>query len=110
VQQFLDRRRPECGDPVEAGGADILADARLGDHAAIADQHHMVEVEALLELGDLAGQRRRIGSVAVEHFDGDRATIRGAEQPVDDLQGPLAAVPAVAALGQRAAAAFHVAR
>ena len=70
----------------------------------------MAEAEALLELVDLRRQRRRIAGVAVEHFDGDRAAIRRAEQAVDDLQGALPAVAAVAALGERAAAAFHVAR
>ena len=70
----------------------------------------MVEVEALLELVDLARQRHRIGGVAVEHLDGNRAAVGGAEQAVDDLQRALAAVAAVATLGKRAAAPFHVAR
>ena len=89
--------------------ADVLGDARLGDHAAVADQDHMVEVEALLELLDLGRQGHRIGGVAVKHLDGDRAAVGGAEQAVDDLQRALPAVAAIAALGQRAAAPFHVA-
>ena len=89
---------------------DVLGDARLGDHAAVADQHHMAEAEALLELVDLRRQRHRIAGVAVEHLDGDRATVRGAEQAVDDLQRALLAVTAVATFGQRTAASLHVAR
>ena len=54
VQQRLDRRRAQRGDPVEPGRFDLLGDARLGDHAAVADQHHVVEAEALLQLVDLA--------------------------------------------------------
>jgi hypothetical protein len=53
VQQVLDCRCAQCGDPVQAGGCDVLGDARLGDQAAVADQHHMGEAEALLELVDL---------------------------------------------------------
>ena len=34
-------------------------DPRLGDHAAIADQDDVVEVETLLELGDLGRQCRQ---------------------------------------------------
>ncbi len=90
-------------------GADLLGDARLGDHAAVADQDDMVEVEALLELVDLCGQGFRVGGVAVEDLDGNWAAVRGAEQAVDDLQRALAAVTAVAAFGQRAAASFHIA-
>jgi hypothetical protein len=60
VQHVLDRRSAQCGDPVQTCGSDVLGDARLSDHAAIADQHHMAEAEALLELVDLRCQRRRI--------------------------------------------------
>ena len=77
LQQRLDRRRAQRGDPVEAGGLDVFGDARLGDHAAVADQDHMVEVEALLELLDLGRQRHRIGGVAVKHLDGNRAAVGG---------------------------------
>jgi hypothetical protein len=52
---------------------DVCGDAGLGDHAAVADQDHVIEPEALLELLDLARQRHRIGGVTVEHLDGDRA-------------------------------------
>src|SRR5271165_4897786 len=70
----------------------------------------MIEVEALLELLDLRCQRHRIGGVALEHLDGNGAAIRGAEQAVDNLQCALLAVAAIAPPGERAAAAFHVAR
>ena len=68
----------------------------------------MIKVEALLELVDLARQRHRIGGIAVKHLDGDRAAIGGAEQAIDDLQRALPAVTAVATLGERAAAPFHI--
>ena len=88
-QQRLDRRRAQRGDPVQAGGLDVVGDARLGDHAAIADQDDMVEVKALLELLDLCRQRHRIGGVAVEDLDGNRAAVGGTEQAIDDLQRAL---------------------
>ena len=94
LQQRLDRRRAQGSDPVQAGGLDIVGDARLGDHAAIADQDHMVEVEALLEFLDLCRQRHRVGCVAVEDLDRNRAAVGGTEQAIDDLQRAAAAVAA----------------
>ena len=41
-QQCLDCRGAQGGDPVEPGRFEILADARLGDHAAVANQDDMV--------------------------------------------------------------------
>ena len=70
----------------------------------------MVEVEALLQLLDLWRQGRRIAGIAVKYLDGDRTTVWGAEQTVDDLQRALFAVPAVAPFGERTAASLHVAR
>ena len=63
LQQPLDRRRTQRRDPIETGRLDVLGDARLGDHAAVADQHHVIEMEALLELVDLCRQRHRIGGI-----------------------------------------------
>ena len=40
LPQRLDRRRAQRGDPVQACRCDLLGDACLGDHPAIADQHH----------------------------------------------------------------------
>src|SRR4029450_10281047 len=105
--QGLDGGGAQGGNPVEASGTEILADTRLGDHAAVADQHHVLEAEALLELGDLGGQRGGIAGVALEHLDGDRAAVRGAEQAVGDLQLARLAVAAVAARGPRSAAALQ---
>jgi hypothetical protein len=55
--QAADRRRPQGGDEVETGRFDGLLDARLGDQAAIADQHHMLEGEPLLDLVNLVLHR-----------------------------------------------------
>ena len=52
-------------------------------------------------------ERGRVGGVAGEHPDRDRAARRVGEQPVLDLQRALAAVAGVAARRQRAAAALH---
>ncbi len=109
-EQRPDRRRAQCGDPVEAYGSDVLGDARLGDHSAVAHEDHMVEVEALLQLLDLCRQGHRVRRVAVKDLNGDRAAVGSAEQAVGDLQRALPAVAAVATLGERTAAAFHVAR
>jgi hypothetical protein len=96
-------------DPVEAGRGEIGVGAGLGDHAAVADQHHVVEVEALLQLADLGAERSGVGGVALEHLDGHRAAVGGTQQAVDDLQLTLLAIPVVAAPGQFAAAALDIA-
>ena len=108
--QILDRRGAQRGDPIEPGGFDVFGQPGLGDHAAITDQHDVVEHEALFQLRDLRSERLRVAGIAVEDLDGDRAAVGRAEQAIDDLQGALASVPAVAAMGQGTAASFHVAR
>jgi hypothetical protein len=81
-----------------------------GYHAAVADHHHMLEVKALFEFVDLAGQGHRIDGVPVEHFDSDWAAVGCAEQAVSDLQRAPAVIASVAALGERAATPLHIAR
>ncbi len=110
ADQLLERGGAQGGDPVEAGRTQVLVDARLSDHAAIADENDVVDGEAALELGDLIGQGHGIGGVSLEHLDGDGAAVGRAQKAVDDLQLALLAVAVVAAFGQRAAAAFDVAR
>ena len=52
----------------------------------------------------------RVAGRAFEDLDGHGAAVGRAEQAIDDLQLALLAVAVVAELGERAAAAFHVAR
>ena len=70
----------------------------------------MAEAEALLQLGDLDAKGGRVAGRAFEDLDGHGAAVGRAEQAIDDLQLALLAVAVVAELGERAAAAFHVAR
>jgi hypothetical protein len=109
LEQAADRRGAQRRDPVEPGRREILPDAGLGDHAAIADQDDMVEAEALLQFGDLVAESGRVAGRSLEDLDGDGTAIGGAEQAIDNLQLSLLAVAIVAALGERAAAAFQVA-
>ena len=104
------RRAGESGHPVEPHRGDLAIDARLRDHPAVADQDHVIEREALLDLVDLHGERARIGGVALECLNRHRASVGCAQQAVDDLQLALLAVAVVAELGQLAAAHLHIAR
>ena len=70
----------------------------------------MVQTEALFQLGDLIAKGRGVAGRALEDLNGDGAAIGRAQQAINDLQLALLAVAVVAELGERAAAAFHVAR
>src|SRR5438477_6623836 len=109
IDQTPDGGAAKRRDPVEISGLDLLLEASLGDHAAVADEHHPVQAEAVFDLGDLSGERGRIAGGAFEHLHRHRAAVGGAEQAIDDLQLPLLAVPAVAELAQGAAAPLQVA-
>jgi hypothetical protein len=54
--ESLDLWRAQRGDPIEPGGLEVLVDPRRGDHAAVANQHHMLEAEAALQLLNLRRQ------------------------------------------------------
>ena len=83
-------------------------DARLADHAAVADQDHMSETEALLELLDLRCQGSGSATLPLEYLDRHRTTIAGAQQTENDLQLVAFAVAAVTMSCQRTAAAFEI--
>jgi hypothetical protein len=105
-----DGRRTQRRDPVEPGRGDLGVETCLRDHPAVADQHHVLEREAGLDLVDLSGERARVGGIALEHFDGHRTTVCGAQQAVDDLQLALLAVAIGAELGEFAAASLQIVR
>ena len=108
--ESLNVGRAQRGDPIKPSGPQLFVDARLRDHAAIADQHDMLQAEALFELVDLRAERVGIGGIAFKHFDRHRTAVRRAQQAVNDLQLALLAVAIVAAFGQLAAAPFDIAR
>ena len=60
-----------------------------------------------LSLAIWAAERHRVGGIALEHLDGDRAAVGRAQQAVDDLQLASLAVAIVAEPGELAAAALH---
>ena len=92
--EFLDLRCAQAGDPIEAGGPQVFANARRGDHAAVANQHYMPETDALLQLIDLCRQGAGIAGVTGEYLDGNRPAIAITQQAADDPQ-PVRAMIAV---------------
>jgi hypothetical protein len=88
----------------------FLSDARLGDHAAVPDQHHAAQTKALPQLGDLGRERLRVGGIAGKHLDRNRAAVARTQGAKDDLQFVGFAVAVVAKARQRAAAAFQIGR
>jgi hypothetical protein len=69
-----------------------------------------MQLEALLQLVDLRRQCRRIGGIAFEHLDRDRATIRRAQQTDHQVRAVTPMVAAVAVARQFAAAPFQIRR
>ena len=107
-RELLDRRSPQRGDPIQTGRAQRLLDPRAGQQSAVAHHHHALQLEALLQLVDLRRQRQRIGGIAFEHLDRDRAAVGRAHQADDNLRPVAAVVAAVAMLRQFAAASFEI--
>ena len=72
-----DLRGAQRGQP--AHPAELLqgGDAGGGDHAAVPDHHHVLQREGVFHRGDRGGERGRVGGVAGEHPDRDRAAGRG---------------------------------
>src|SRR6516225_4378538 len=60
--------------------------ARLGDHAAVSDQHDVSNPETLLHLLDLTRQRRGITNIAFEHLDRHRTSLCRAHKAEHDLK------------------------
>src|SRR5437660_10660853 len=89
-------------------GRSVCSMRALVSTAAVADHHHALQAEALLQLVDLRRQGQRIGSVAFEHLDRDRAALGRAHQADDQLRPVATMVAAVAMLRQFAAAPFEV--
>src|SRR5215470_13640543 len=62
--ELLYRRGSQRSDPVEPSRLEVISDARIGDHPAVADHHDTLEAEALLELRNLVANCRWIAGVA----------------------------------------------
>ncbi len=105
LHQLAEGVPAQGGDPVEADRLEVGVDASLGDHAAVADQGHALQAEALAQDLHASGEGVRVGGVAGEGLDGDGAALGAAQQAVDDL----GAVGAVVAGGELAAGALEVA-
>jgi hypothetical protein len=118
ARELLDRRRPQCGDPIQTSRAQRVLDARAGQQSAVPtdqvrglkahDHHHALPVETLLQLVDLRRQRHRIGGIAFKHLDRYRAAVGRTHQADDDLPPVATVVAAVALLRQFAAAPFEI--
>ena len=97
------------GDPVEARRLEVLVDAGLGDHAAVAHQRDALEPEAGAQVHHLLGEGGGVGGVALEGAHRDGAARGVAEQAVDNLRAVGAVVAGVAAGGKLVAGALDVA-
>jgi hypothetical protein len=100
--------RTQAGDPVQPGRLEILADAGRRDHAAVTDQHQMLEPEPLPQFVDLCGKRAGVPNITLEHLDGDRPAIAVTKQAIDDLQPIRPTIAAVPVPGELAAPALNV--
>ena len=84
-------------------------DLGVGQHAAVAHQHHALQAEALAQGLDLVRHGGRVGRVAGIGLHGQRAALAVGQQAVDHDRAAAFAVAAVAEAHQRAGVAFVVA-
>jgi len=91
-------------------GCSVCSMRALGQHTAVAHHYHALQLETLLQLVDLRRQCQRIGGIAFEHLDRDRAAVGRAHQADENLRPVTAVVAAVAILRQFAAASFEIGR
>ena len=108
-EQLADVGVAKSRHPIQCDRQQILADAHRGNHATVADQRYVVNVEALANLADLRGQSTGVGAVAGEHFNRDRTAVGGAQQAIDDLHLAAFAVSVVAECGKCTALSFDIA-
>ncbi len=80
-----DLRGPQRGQPADPAQLCQGGDAGSGDHAAVADHHHVGQREGVFDRGDRRGEGGRVGGVTGKHPDRDRAPVGVGEQPVLDL-------------------------
>ena len=106
--EFADGGGAQGGDPVKAGGAQFVADAGLGEQAAVADDHQAGEAEAATQGVELGADGGGIGGVAGEDLNGDGAAVAVAQQGEDDLELAALAVAGMAAGGEGAVGALEV--
>src|SRR5260370_27348470 len=109
LNKFLTLDRLKRRDPLQALlGFEVIADARRGEHPAIADQHDLLQAETLAQFLDLRRDGLGIACVALEDLHSDGAALRVGHQSEDDLQVAAAFIAGMAEAGERAAAAFKV--
>ena len=87
------------GDKADTGRLYGFIDPRLGDHAAVSDQHDVRNPETLLHLLDLSRQRRGIANIAFENLDRHRTSLCRAHKAEHDLKLVAFAIAIVAAFG-----------
>src|SRR6266540_1101516 len=90
------------------GGRQVFPNACAGDHAAVANEHHIGQAESLTQFIDLGGDGFGIGGVTGKYFDSDRASGSVGEQAKDDLQFTGFVVPRVTEFAKRTVATFEV--
>ena len=109
LEELADPLGVQGGDPVEAGGLEILADPGGGEHAAVADEGHLFDAEPAADRSDLCGDGGGVGGVAGEDLDRHRTAVGSTEEAEDQLLAVLLAVAAVAEAGEGAVTAFEIA-
>ncbi len=109
--QFLNLSGTQGGDPFDAvSGGQVLADAGAGDHAAVADEHDLLQAEAEAQLIYLRGHGFGVAGVAGENFNGNRTSLGVGEESKNELRVTGFVVAGVAEFSQGTVPAFEVSR
>lgn len=67
-RQLLNRRGAQRCDPAQPLFCEVFAKPRAGDHAAIADEDHLLQAEAVAQFLHLRGNCFGIGGVSLENL------------------------------------------
>src|SRR4030088_3065494 len=76
IDQHLDCATLECSNPIDAVGLADLLDCPLRDHAAVADDHHLLDTKVLSQPLHLRQEGLAIAGIAIMHADRNRAAAR----------------------------------
>jgi hypothetical protein len=108
LDEAADRGTAQAAHPADPADLAQALDPGAREHPPVADEDDVAQAEPVAQLGDLGLERGRIGGVAAEGLDRDRAAPLVGQQAEHDLGPVRASVAGMAVRRERAMAALQV--